>query len=74
MPCFCWISDSAIEPEMKIIREHAREIIKQARIINYKGDLHSDAGPLPRSIMGDVHSLLDDLWLGKCSETGEEVK
>ena len=69
MPCFCWMEDSEIESEMKIIRDHMKEIIKQARIISSKGDLRPNSGPpYPRSIVDDIHTLLDDLWSGKCKE------
>lgn len=69
MPCFCWIDDSCIEPEMKIIREHMKEIVALARIIDRKGDLPPRSGPpIPRHIIGDIHQLLDDLWTGKCKE------
>jgi hypothetical protein len=76
MPCFCWIDDSEIEPEMKIIREHAREIVRQAKIIHGKGDLYPKVGdgPCPRSPILDVHTLLDDLWNGRCSEAGKGVE
>ena len=68
MPCFCWISESEIEPEMKIIRDHAKKIIEQAKIIHQKGDLYPKSGPTPRHPLEDVHALLDDLWNGKCKE------
>ncbi len=68
MPCFCWISDDAIEAEMKIIRDHMKEIVKQMKIIHGKGDLHPKQGPLPRNIRDDVHQLIDDLYTGKCDE------
>ena len=73
MPCFCWIDDSEIEPEMVEIRKHAKEIVRLAKIANGKGDLYSKSGPIPREIMDDIHQLLNDYWNGKCSE-GKEMK
>lgn len=69
MPCLCYIDDRAIEPEMKIIRDHMVEIVKQLKIIDGKGDLYSkDGKPYPRDPRDDVHKLLDDLYTGKCQE------
>lgn len=70
MPCFCWMSDGEIEEEMKIIRNHMKEIVKQARIIHGKGDLYPNekSSPRPRNIIDDLHRLLDDLYTGKCDE------
>jgi hypothetical protein len=68
MPCFCWIDDCEIEPEMKIIRDHMRLIVEQAKIIHGKGDLYPKNGCLPRHILGDIHKLLDDLFNDKCQE------
>lgn len=74
MPCTCWIDDESIEPEMKIIRDHCREIVRIAKVIHSKGDLHGRGTPTPRHPLDDVHILLDDLFAGKCSETVKEVK
>ena len=73
MPCFCWISDSEIEPELREIRKHAIEIVKLGKLIHDKGDLYPSAksSPCPRSPMEDIHKLLDDLWSGKCQEHEE---
>lgn len=69
MPCFCWIDDSRIEPEMKIIRDHMKEIVKQMKIIHGAGDLYPKSGPpVPRNILDDIHELLNDMYTGKCSE------
>lgn len=68
MPCFCWIDDSDIEAEMVIIRQHVREIVKYAKIIDARGDLTPKSGPLPRDIINDIHTLLNDLYNERCSE------
>jgi hypothetical protein len=71
MPCFCWMGDNEIEEEMKIIRDHMKEIVKQAKIIHGKGDLYPNErnpGCTPRSILKDCHDLLDDLYNEKCKE------
>lgn len=69
MPCLCWIDDGAIEPEMKVIRDHMKEIVKHAKIANAKGDLYPKSGPpIPRDLIQDIHQLLDDLWTEKCQE------
>jgi hypothetical protein len=73
MPCFCWIDDNEISEEMQKIRKHAKSIIRLAKKIHGKGNLYpSDRStPLPRHIMTDVIDLLNDLWAGKCKETGK---
>lgn len=74
MPCFCWIDDSEIDDEMKLIRDHVKEIVNICRSIHSKGDLYPkpDSGvSYPRSPVLDVHTLLDDLWNNKCSEKNE---
>jgi hypothetical protein len=75
MPCFCWIDDSEISEEMRLIRKYANEIVILAKIIHGKGDLSPSAksSPLPRDIMDDVHCLLDDLFNGKCKETDKDL-
>ena len=73
MPCFCWMDDSEIEPEMKLIRLHVKYIVAQMNIIHSKGHLYPKKGSLPRHIMDDVKCLLDDIWSGKCSETGNKL-
>lgn len=75
MPCHCWVSESEIEPEMKIIRDHMKEIVKLVKIIDGRGDLSPSekTSPAPRHVKDDVHKLLDDLYTGKCQEKPNEV-
>jgi hypothetical protein len=74
MPCFCYIDDQYIEPELKIIRAHMRIIIEQAKILHSKGDLSPLSGSKPRHILDDIHKLLDDLWNGECQEEKDLYK
>jgi hypothetical protein len=74
MVCCCWVDDSEIEPELIDIRNHAKEIIRLAKMAQGKENLSPNNTPLHRIVMEDIHALLDDLWNGKCQETGKEIK
>lgn len=74
MPCHCWTSDDNLEPEMTQIRNHIREIVKLLEILNRKGDFSKEGQSYPRDLREDIHKLLDDISLGKCSEGHEILK
>lgn len=66
MTCYCWKDDCELNPEMRVIRDHMREVVKQAHLIDEKQ-------AVSQNILEDVHALLDDLYRGKCAETGKRV-
>jgi hypothetical protein len=74
MPCICWISEFEVSEEMNQMRNHLKEAARLSRSIYGKGDLPGT--DLPGGIL-DIkklcHTLFDDYWEGKCSETGKDL-